>query len=84
MDRAFAQYASIRDHLRDLTISDVRQHFEVLRQLDDRVLAGLLNRLGYTSSGSKNELAQRLLANLERMHVTETQRKAIQGRDPHG
>jgi hypothetical protein len=63
-------FTELRDN-RKLAISDVRARFEPLRGYSKPVIEEISRRLRYTPHGSRTEILDRLLANLEGIKVSQ-------------
>jgi hypothetical protein len=77
VDRAFAQYEAIESALREITVEEMRARFAQLSGLPKPVLGGVLAKLGYPASGTKDEIEAQLLDNLTSLKISYEQRKQI-------
>jgi hypothetical protein len=62
-----------------LSIEDLRARFAPVRQYPKPILDGIARRLGYSLSGSRDEVAEQLLQTLERMRISQMRGDVIKG-----
>jgi hypothetical protein len=70
VEQGVQTYLRLRD-TKGLSIADVRTQFEPIRHYPKAVVEEISRRLGYTPDGSREEIANRLLSNLEAIKMSQ-------------
>jgi hypothetical protein len=77
VENGYREYCTIRDSLKNLSVSDLRSRFQAIGQLEKSALEEICSRLGYKFVGTKEEIAQQLLSTLEGMKVSQMRTEEI-------
>jgi hypothetical protein len=78
VDKAIAHYQPIKDNLRTLTVDQITDQLsQLVAGFPRNVLGGMLVRMGYPPSGTKEDMKSLLLDNLMSLKISYEQRKQI-------
>jgi hypothetical protein len=73
IDQVHGEYQALRRELATLSFDELRRRFDRLATAPKVVLAGVAQRIGFAADGSREDLAKRLLGNLESIKVSQHQ-----------
>ena len=76
-EKEFQEYCWIRENIATLSLEEIRNRFNAIAAQGKPVMAAVLRKLGYHTSGSKQDLEDRLLGTLEMMKISHERTKSI-------
>lgn len=76
-EKEFQEYCWIRENIATLSLDEIRTRFNAIAAQGKPVMAAVLRKLGYHSSGSRQDLEDRLLGPLEMMKMSHERTKSI-------